>query len=1088
LLTQWTAVPRTLSYADAVRLLGGQDNPIVTALDRVTGGLLLAAAPVVPAVLAWFDAKAEFVRLGHQLVRSVAEKRSGLSRFSRTQRIEAAHAVLVVTAYFEALAEADLPFRFADVQLTRAEQEALVSRLAASTTGGVVAAGLTDAVPLPQPQEPPEEFRYRLDRFYRDLSAAILFFVRNLALTERFGDAQWRQLDQTLAVLKEQAPTRYDELVRRLAVDFPEVAWWAGQRQHEATRAELRAGLALLAERLDAVSTGRLPDERRAALARAYAAALDRPVVDATDAPTGVRIPTLAEAYVEPAFRVAEVAPGLRAADESWWAMQPSRDDLAAFLPAYLTSSRATAAPLLVLGQPGSGKSVLTRMLAAHLPAADFLPVRVVLRDVPADADVQDQIEYAVRDATGERLEWPVLARSAGDALPVVLLDGFDELLQATGVSQTDYLVRIARFQQREADQGRPLAVVVTSRTSVADRARPPQDTLALLLEPFDGGRIAAWLERWNAVNAARLRARGLRPLDERTVRAHRELAGQPLLLLMLALYDADGNALRRDAGRLERAELYEKLLRRFAEREVTKTRPGLSDRDLAAAVEDELRKLSVVAFAMFNRGTQWITEADLESDLHALFGPAPAAAGRDLRGALGAAETVLGRFFFVHRSQASRGGEALRTYEFLHATFGEFLVARLTWLVLRQVEAREAAGTFGTAAPVDDDMLYALLSYAPLSSRPPVLDFLLERAVMPRRSLVDLLVGLFRAAHEPRPARAFAGYEPRRLGVPARHAAYTANLVLLAAYLGGAVTGADLFGADADRPGAWHAEALLWRSQLSSEDWSSVVDALRLERILDPADGAREVRASPGHSRLPGPIDPRWTYAARPPRDNAPPVFSRHTEHDPRVLYRKGYFQAGHLDDVALHALAPVAEHLAPTLSMYVDHGGRFASLANDLFGAWLLPVTDADDEERHRTYHRCALIVNEGLMILDAGTLARYAVLLLDRLATDPEAPAGLVADVAHLVGRSRPEAAVTRALARVVRAFLGLDGTADVRLADALTGRTLDFAGPADRPVAEVFVALCERELWRVGADDAPKLALWPDLAARMRALTG
>ena len=28
-------------------------------------------------------------------------------------------------------------------------------------------------------------------------------------------------------------------------------------------------------------------------------------------------------------------------------------------------------------------------------------------------------------------------ARPAGDALPVVLLDGFDELLQATGVSQS---------------------------------------------------------------------------------------------------------------------------------------------------------------------------------------------------------------------------------------------------------------------------------------------------------------------------------------------------------------------------------------------------------------------------------------------------------------------------------------------------------------------------------------------------------------------------------------------------------------------------------------------------------------------------
>jgi hypothetical protein len=54
----------------------------------------------------------------------------------------------------------------------------------------------------------------------------------------------------------------------------------------------------------------------------------------------------------------------------------------------------------------------------------------------------------------------------------MVMLDGFDELLQATGVSQSDYLEKVAEFQRREADQGRPVAALVTSRTAVADRAR----------------------------------------------------------------------------------------------------------------------------------------------------------------------------------------------------------------------------------------------------------------------------------------------------------------------------------------------------------------------------------------------------------------------------------------------------------------------------------------------------------------------------------------------------------------------------------------------------------------------------------------
>src|SRR5262249_38965173 len=149
--------------------------------------------------------------------------------------------------------------------------------------------------------------------------------------------------------------------------------------------------------------------------------------------------------------------PADRPSDEGWWVEAERRADLAAFLATYLTGVPATEVPLLILGQPGSGKSALTRVLAARLPASDFIPMRVALRDVPADAGIQDQIEYAIRSATGEAVPWPDLVRDAGDALPVVLLDGFDELLQATGVNRSDYLRKVAAFQHREAVQGRPV-------------------------------------------------------------------------------------------------------------------------------------------------------------------------------------------------------------------------------------------------------------------------------------------------------------------------------------------------------------------------------------------------------------------------------------------------------------------------------------------------------------------------------------------------------------------------------------------------------------------------------------------------------
>ena len=96
-------------------------------------------------------------------------------------------------------------------------------------------------------------------------------------------------------------------------------------------------------------------------------------------------------------------------------------------------------------------------------------------------------------------------------------------------------------------------------------------------LEPFREAQISQWLRVWNDANAG-LAARGLQPLAPQTALEHAELASQPLLLIMLALYDADGNPLQRADAALGEAELYERLLTSFAEREVRKSGADLPD------------------------------------------------------------------------------------------------------------------------------------------------------------------------------------------------------------------------------------------------------------------------------------------------------------------------------------------------------------------------------------------------------------------------------------------------------------------------------------------------------------------------------
>ncbi len=551
-----------------------------------------------------------------------------------------------------------------------------------------------------------------------------------------------------------------------------------------------------------------------------------------------MEIPPVSTGYVNPRFRVAEYHDDARPAEESWWDAAELCEDVQTFLAGHLTSPAAAEVPLVLLGQPGSGKSVLTKVLAARLPPAGYLPVRVELRHVPADALVQDQIEFALREATGEPMRWAELVRAAGDALPVVMLDGFDEMLQGTGVTKSNYLEQVQEFQRREMDNGRRVAVIVTSRTVVATRFRFPEQTVVAKMQPFDDGQIGQWLSIWNQANAAYFRNLGLQPLPAEVVAAHGDLAGQPLLLLMLSLFDAGGNALQNHRDELGRAELYEELLAKFVDREVDKQLPGLDGPALINERNRELRLLSIAALGMVNRGRKSISEQELDSDLNQLLPePPPARAPLDQMGrALTRAELAVGRFFFIHRSQASLHEEKISDYEFLHATFGEYLVARLALDTLRGLvkiwNAHDPSTLLRPDAELPDDSLWDLLSFTPLSDDTQTIGFLAERITklgeQARTDLAAVLTRLFSTSLRPRP-RGYGSYEPRPLTVPARHAAYSANLLVLnvlAAQAG--VLASTLVGAG-NPLASWRSFALLWRSQLDPAGWDGLISALQV-------------------------------------------------------------------------------------------------------------------------------------------------------------------------------------------------------------------------------------------------------------------
>ncbi|MFD5697246.1 NACHT domain-containing protein [Streptomyces lasiicapitis] len=908
----------------------------MAALDRALGGALnLATGGLSGSVLGMFDARGRVLGLGRDAWRGLGD-RLGRSdgRVERARVLEAAHTVIVVLAFFDALEKVGLPFSREEVELTRREQFIVASGGPPSEDGFTGGAAHVDA-PRPAPHLPYEVHVTELRGWYEHLASRMLDFLQGLAVWERLDEVARGEAAHTVrTTVPRLAVQEYEALYARLVLEAPEFGLWASRVEHQATRAELRRALVGLETLLTAsAALHRPPADVAGALSRAHRSALDHRILDAQEAPEGIQMPSLAEAYLDPDFRVRAVDGQGSPADEEWWRGAPVRQDLTEYLAGALTSEGLTAAPLLVLGQPGAGKSVLVRILAARLPSAGFLPVRVALRDVRADDEIQDQIEQAIREATGERATWPDLVRSAGAAVPVVLLDGFDELLQTTGVHQNDFLVRVARFQEREAEQGRPVLAVVTSRTAVADRARCPQGTVALRLDPFRKEQIQLWIEQWNLTNAMNFQAMGLPPLTWDAVAPHRALAGQPLLLTMLALYQAAGNDLHGEDERpLDEADLYEALLGSFARREVRKD-VRVPDHEVEPRVEEELERLSLVAFAMMNRQRQWVSTAELDEDLAALTGRAPTRVS-GLRAPLGRAEVALGRFFFVQRAQSIRDGRTLSSYEFLHATFGEYLAVRLAVRLLSGLLDHRPVLSMGSE-PLNDDLMFALLSFAPLSSR-QMLRFArarVERLPGAEREALARLVVRAMGERELRAEQPYATYLPRQLRVSSRHGIYGANLVVLALLLTGGTTVSALFPSSPNWATVWHRHVLLWRSSLDEVQWTDLALSLSVRRVRHGRERDIEVAVRQGELEFPEQVDAHWLF--RVPREEGPTLWHRTYWHE---IWHKMDVSAGTNDGVALQALRPLFESLGPLVTTFNGGGTRPAtSAAHDLLRLWL-------------------------------------------------------------------------------------------------------------------------------------------------------
>jgi predicted MPP superfamily phosphohydrolase len=242
--------------------------------------------------------------------------------------------------------------------------------------------------------------------------------------------------------------------------------------------------------------------------------------------------------------------------------------------------STSTPTRLVVLGDPGSGKTTLCRFAAIVLaggkglddllidgePLPLFVPFRDYVRVCRESRD-RDLLTY-VYEQTRNQLQLPVpagfLEKALDEGRAVLLLDGLDEVGSADDREEMRGRVQAFLVQYPR------LAAVVTSRVAGYDDAplphRAPDGFEHLVLETLDDDDLRQFVSNWYSVQEADdpvARDEGVADLNAALDSNERvkELARNPMLATLIAL-------VHRYEAKLpgERAKLYELCVRTMLE------------------------------------------------------------------------------------------------------------------------------------------------------------------------------------------------------------------------------------------------------------------------------------------------------------------------------------------------------------------------------------------------------------------------------------------------------------------------------------------------------------------------------------------
>ncbi|AXK74521.1 NACHT domain-containing protein [Mycolicibacterium neoaurum] len=339
-----------------------------------------------------------------------------------------------------------------------------------------------------------------------------------------------------------------------------------------------------------------------------------------------------------------------------------------------LASLMATIDRTVILGDPGGGKSTVSRYIAfkaASKELGDFIPFYVILRNLKINDSPNDQDESLldhIEAWLNIHYQTPAPAGCVEDILysgrALVLLDGLDELIN-TG-KRREITERVELFSRRY-----PLArILVTSRRVGYEQARLDPDIFATYgLADFSEDKVEHYVRKWFATNeqlaedAAQSMAAALIAESDNVP----DLRQNPLMLALICIIYRGENFIPKN-----RPAVYEKCATLLFEKWDSSRRIHVELR-AADYVDAAMKHL---AYWMLNSQNEpvGVIEADLVDECTQLLAKNFQNETEARHAAVEFIEFCRGRAWVFSDAGSTADGQPL--YRFTHQTFMEYFAA----------------------------------------------------------------------------------------------------------------------------------------------------------------------------------------------------------------------------------------------------------------------------------------------------------------------------------------------------------------------------------------------------------------------------